>query len=227
MPATSAELLQSLAGIHAGMERTFNRFWLTQNPARPAAVRNATLAIAPTIVDTYGHMAGTLAADWYDDLRRAEGVPGTYRSSVAPAATPERVHERVRFGASTLWTDNLDLFRKFVSAALVGYVTEQLGETVALNANRDPRAVGWERVPEPNACKFCIMLAGRGGVYKKASARFAAHHKCKCGARPSWDPNAPEVPVSAYEASERTSGMSEAQRAEHNRRIRDYINAYL
>lgn len=226
MPAPNTQMLQALAGVHQGMERAFARFWATQNLAAPTAVRNATLRLAPTLVDTYGHMAGTLAADWYDDLRRAEGIPGAYRSTVANPVSPERVQERVRFGASTLWTDNPDLFRKFVSAALVGYITEQFGETIATNAAQDPQAAGWQRILEPGACDFCRMLAGRGGVYKKSTARFAAHHNCRCGARPSWDSSAPEVPVSAYQASERTSKMTEAQRAEHNRRIRAWIDAH-
>ena len=88
-------------------------------------------------------------------------------------------------------------------------------------------AVGWHRETRPGACDFCRMLAGRGGVYKESTVRFAAHDDCGCVAVPSWDANAPEVDVMAYVASERTSRMSPAQRERHNQRVRDWIASNL
>jgi hypothetical protein len=54
------------------------------------------------------------------------------------------------------------------------------------------------------------MLAGRGAVYRRDTADFAAHDHCRCGAAPSWDPSAPEVSVQQYEATERKANARPA-----------------
>jgi hypothetical protein len=84
-------------------------------------------------------------------------------------------------------------------------------------------ASGWHRETRPCACDFCRLLAGRGGVYKKATANFSAHGECQCVAVPSWDASAAEVEVEQYIASERTSKMSAAQRARHTARVRAFL----
>jgi len=77
------------------------------------------------------------------------------------------------------------------------------------------------------------MLAGRGGVYRRETVHFAAHgNDCRCAAVPSWDPDAPEVDVRAYVASERmtklrdraAAGDASAQRQleAHRARIRAF-----
>lgn len=70
------------------------------------------------------------------------------------------------------------------------------------------------------------MLAGRGAVYKEATVHFASHGDCNCAAVPSWDQNAPEVDVSLYKASQRTSTMTPAQRESHNALIQRAIDQY-
>jgi hypothetical protein len=71
------------------------------------------------------------------------------------------------------------------------------------------------------------MLHGRGAVYRESTAHFAAHKSCDCAAVPSWDPDAPEVDVRLYEASKRTTGMSEAEKARHNALIQRAIDEYV
>ena len=42
----------------------------------------------------------------------------------------------------------------------------------------------WRRVPEPNACDFCLTLASRGAVYhtKITAAGKRYHRMCRCTA---------------------------------------------
>src|SRR5690606_5733677 len=90
---------------------------------------------------------------------------------------------------------------------------------------------GWHRETRgsrsyPSGCKFCQMLASRGDVYKKATARFAAHAGCNCVAVPSWDANAPEVPAGAYVASERLDALRRQAAGEQmtlSKRRREYL----
>lgn len=39
----------------------------------------------------------------------------------------------------------------------------------------------WRRVPDANACDFCLMLATRGAVYESAATAGAGHRNCNCG----------------------------------------------
>src|SRR5690606_39363030 len=45
----------------------------------------------------------------------------------------------------------------------------------------DTEAIGWSRNANYDACKFCLMLAGRGALYRKReTTQFAAHTDCQC-----------------------------------------------
>lgn len=54
----------------------------------------------------------------------------------------------------------------------------------------DSEARGWARVPRPNACAFCLMLATRGGAYRSKSTALSSksgssyHDHCGCTAQP-------------------------------------------
>lgn len=60
--------------------------------------------------------------------------------------------------------------------------------TILRTVASDPDAVGWRRVTSGRACEFCSMLAGRGAVYREATATFDAHDGCSCSAEPVWTP---------------------------------------
>lgn len=215
------------AGLVRLALRDLEAFWASLNLSRPEAARDALLRFLPVLVAQYGDAGAAVAADWYDDLRLAERAPGNFRAQMAAPVAPERVEARVRFGAQHLFTDAPGQTLTFLTSAATKYVLEPSRATVAESTKVDPAAVGWHRETRPGACGFCRMLAGRGGVFRKETARFAAHDDCGCVAVPSWDASAPEVPVSAYVASERTRAMSPEQRERHNARVRDWIASNL
>lgn len=222
MAISVVEMRAALDGLHSLVARDVRAVWSGIDLTKPDLVRDEFLRVTPEIVRVYGDGAATLAADWYDELRAEQRLVDRFRAELAQGVPDAWVKERVRFGAASLWSTP-DTFPNFIIDISHGYVTQAYGDTISGAAKADPKAVGWERVPNPGACDFCIMLAGRGGVYMEQTSRFASHSGCQCGARPSWDPNAKEVPVFAYQASERTSAMSAAQKAEHNARVRNWI----
>jgi len=87
------------------------------------------------------------------------------------------------------------------------YAIDGARNTVAQNSYRDPQAAGWQRIPHGPTCNFCLVLVGRGGVYKRSTANFRAHGHCDCSAAPSWDLNAEEVPSIAYQGSARMNAL--------------------
>ncbi len=60
-------------------------------------------------------------------------------------------------------------------------------ETVHRSVDADPKAIGYTRAPEADACEFCAMLAGRGPVYTKETAGFEAHTNCMCEPEPLYE----------------------------------------
>lgn len=198
-------------------------FWASLDLTKPYDARDALLAFVPSLTTLYGEAAATVAADWYDALRADAGIGGKFRATPADPFPVEYVQARVRFGVGHLFTRTPDLTLPFLDGAVQEYALQPGRDTVASSALADPQASGWQREVRGDACKFCRMLAGRGGVYRRATASFAAHGDCHCVAAPSWDPDAPEVPVSAYVASERVSRMTEAQKAKHREAVREYL----
>jgi hypothetical protein len=107
---------------------------------------------------------------------------------------------------------------------------KQVGrDTITRSSIADPDAAGWERVvtnrSRTGPCKFCRGLASRGAIYREESADFAAHHKCSCDAVPSWDKSAPSVSARQYEASRRTSKMTEEQKRVHRERVAAWLES--
>lgn len=60
-------------------------------------------------------------------------------------------------------------------------------QTVLQTAAEDPAATGrWQRVASPTACRFCLMLADRGPVYRDVTGDFASHDNCGCSVEPEF-----------------------------------------
>jgi len=162
----------------------------------------------PVLVNRYGEMAATLAADWYDVQRQVAGVSGAFSAEVR--STPflvERVEGTVQRTAQALWSPRPEDMLTGMKSASGKYALESGRETIAWSSYKDPQARGWYRVVRAGSCSFCQMLHGRGGVYTRETAFFASHKSCNCAAAPSWDGDAPEVDVEQYKASDRVEAM--------------------
>lgn len=226
-PADADRLRRAQAGIRTLVERDLAAFFASLDLDRPESARDALLEVVPLLVAQYGESAAAVAADWYDEQRAAERVPGRFRAQMAEspylgAATVGMV----RRAAGALFTAQPESALVTLTASTGKYVLAAARQTIVTSTERDPRSSGWQRVTRAGACGFCRMLAGRGDVYKESSVHFASHGDCNCAAAPSWDPDAPEVDVSLYEASKRTTSMTPQQKAEHNALIHRAVEQY-
>lgn len=227
--AEAEQLRLAQQGIRVLVEERMNRiveYLVSQPNLTPAQFRNALVSQTNLVVARYGESAAALAAEWYDAVRAAEGIGGTYRAVTATSPYgPDAVEGMVRRAIGPMFQDNPDVaaVMRTVSANAGKYTLGASRETIRVNSFRDPRADGWRRVARGETCSFCLMLVGRGAVYRERTAFFASHSKCDCAAVPSFDPSAPEVDVRLYEASRRTTSMTAAQRVRHNELIRSYL----
>lgn len=204
----------------------------------PATVRTALFAAAPLVVGDYGDAASSLALDWYEELRDAAAPSRSFvpvplakvdddalMSSVAWAT--QSLYELEQKALRSIDADADRLLAQATSEAMTRLLPEVqkavaagFRDTITGNVADDPDAVGWQRFTRPGACKFCLMLAGKGDVYTEATANFAAHTDDHCVAGPSFDPTAPRASAMQYLASRRK--RTAKQRAD----LRDYLNQH-
>lgn len=179
------------------------------------AVRDAASLVVPDVVWAYQGVAGGIAADQYDEWRDEARVRGRFVASPAALAAEDQILAGLRFALGSLFGADPDVAaaRTLLSGVVARHVGHGAADTIVDSVHADPEARGWRRVTRPSACRFCRVLAGRGGVYRsERTARFASHGNCHCTAAPSWDPDAPEVPAVAYVASQREKSDTDRAR---------------
>lgn len=186
----------------------------------PAELPDAMMDLAPGIVDTWRLAAASTGADWYDELRDKAGVAGRF-SAIVELDDP---------GAEALagWaaeplnqpTPDLAAARERLEGGLQKRMANAANLTVTRSAAEDPHARGYMRRTKAGACKFCRMVASRGAVYTKTSARFACHEHCFCEAVPAWGGKA--LPVHKYRPSDRP--MKPEDRARVKKWIADNLD---
>lgn len=184
------------------------------------------LAALPLVVPSYYDAAGTLAATWYEELRDESGPDLAYAPSVIGDSATDWIEREVAAIQVDLEADfEAEVQRLLDEAAALTEkeVARGFRDSVLGNARQDSDAVGWSRIARPGACKFCLMLAEKGAVYRSEStATFAAHPSCHCAARPEFrnGDHGPEANAIQYLASRKR--RTAAERA----KLRDYLNRH-
>lgn len=144
--------------------------------------RKALQDVLPSLINTYGQAAASVAADWYDEAREAAGVGGSFRA--IPASIQDNATDALALWASEHGSD-LTTIQTLVNGGMQRRIANWGRETVMGSALADPKADGWQRVGA-GSCDFCNLLIGRGAVYSEATADFASHDHCNCAAAPAF-----------------------------------------
>lgn len=190
--------------------------WESLDLADPAAVVAALSEAVPEIAAAFGETAASVAADFYDTLRREAGVPGAFTATMAAPVPDQQVANGVRYDVRPLFEKTFtapdgdkvtvkpdpDKALKRLSTDLQRYVQQPARDTIARNAGRDPASAHWARVPTgPTTCGFCLVMASRAAVYESEGSAGADqdsqfvgdgkhkyHNDCDCVAIPVWSP---------------------------------------
>jgi hypothetical protein len=166
-------------------------FWATLNPEDAVATSRALQAFLPALIDEYGDMAASVAADFYEGLREEAGVKKRFKTLLADPVPGEAIQANVRYNLTPLFGKS-DPDQALSNLHLVTdkAVKASGRETVALNVERDPAQARYARVPTGgHTCDFCLMLASRGAVYLNSKAAGESrdyHGHCDCSAIPIW-----------------------------------------
>lgn len=179
--------------VAAAVERELRAMLARVNLANPVLARDALFEVVPPLVEKWGDLAAVAAAEWFEEFRAAEGVSGAFSAALADTVPLEQVNARLGFAtreSGHLFAGQVNEFSNFLSLMVNEYTLKPGHDTVMYNAKRDKAA--FARVPEPGACKWCLMLASRGFTYSRKTVdqtqdgeRF--HGNCRCHAMPVWD----------------------------------------
>lgn len=209
MALPGLDLRDGVQGLYGYARADLNALWRQVSTA--AEAETALHDILPALIDTYGAAAGTLAANWYDDVRDKIGATGHFTAT--PVDIPDTGTHALIGWALTEATDYA-AFQSLVLGGTQKRIANFSRDTISGSSVADPQATGWQRVGS-GECEFCDILIGRGAVYSEASADFGAHDHCKCSAVPAFSGR--PKPVKPYVPSTRNS--TEADRA----RVRAWI----
>lgn len=174
------------AELSSRTKEDLEAFFRSLNLAKPEAARDALIEFLPLLVEQYGQVAATLAAEWYEETRIAAGVSGAFRVLTAPGGIPaEAVIAKVRYLAKLLWGNDPTAALSPMLVAADKYVKQPGRSTIAYNAERE--GVRWARVPSgAKTCAWCLTLASRDAVYlsERSASKTADgsdyHGDCDC-----------------------------------------------
>lgn len=198
MPPTPNQIRQALDRISTAAIADTRRLLNVADP-------RTALADIADFVAPYADGSSALAADYYDELRDAADVDVPYAATPIVDLDTERLRRAGLWAADPLYTSqpNLGLAVSRLSSVVQPAVVNPFRDTIVGNQQLDPAAVGYRRSAS-NGCKFCVMLAGRGAVYRN-HPHFASHPHCRCTATPVFKggDEGPEANVMQYTASQR------------------------
>ena len=191
----------------------------------PEVQRADLVDAAPAIIGYYSDGTSALAADFYDDERARAAARGRFTAAPVVADRVVKIRRGIAWAAEPLFDDALGATVESRLAEVVQLETARpYRDTITTNRQRDPEAVGWRRVASPGGgCKFCLMLADKGAIFREDTVRFAAHPNCHCGVQPVFRSNdtGETAGVMQYVASRRN--RTPAQKAA----LRDYLNEHF
>ena len=157
-------------------------------PDEPEAAKPELTRLVDDVVDGYHPVAATMAADWYEDLRRDATVPGRFTAALAERPSADMTKATASWAASGLYVSR-DKALGDITAAVQRIIGLGDRNTISLNVRRDRSGPRWARYASANACAFCAMVATRGAAYRSESAAAGKYHKhCHCIAVPIWNP---------------------------------------
>lgn len=137
---SSAAYGKSQAQIVTLANRELRAFWLPLDKSNPVAVKEAVSAFMVDLIESYGSIASTIAADYYDDLRGRAGARGKYAASVPDLDIAERVVKSSDWAVQPLFPRTENVFKTDVNGDLV------------LDENDNPIVVGQREIPpDPDA----------------------------------------------------------------------------
>ena len=176
--------------IEKGVERAIDQIWPMLDATSMETLANDLAIYLPLLGEKFGKVAATAAAEFYDEMRAAERVKGSYKATTAKGKL-WKVERDIAYATGDDFA--YESVKDFLTASVQAAVKDYGRETIAHNTRSDEWADGYNSVPtSENPCVFCIMKAL--GSYRKYDGEFldveidqdAWHDNCSCELIPVW-----------------------------------------
>lgn len=229
---TEQHRLEQLA-LRAVTLRDLHKLWPTLDTGRLDLTFPGWAAAVARLIRANNGISAALAARYLRAARAAQRVPG--EATVVPAGPPSdeqlatvlRVTSVVAMKSATargVPTSQASTNAFVLSSGEATRLVLAGGrDTIRESVAADDYGHGWRRVTSGRACEFCLMLAGRGAVYREDTADFASHGHCGCTAEPVWDPTQRRDVETTFTPSARR--LTDDTRTANNARAREFIRA--
>lgn len=184
----------------------------------PGELFDALAVAVPVLVERFGDVAATVAADFYEAQREAARVARRFSPPLAQVAPVDALVSSVRWSMVPVFRDvpegRAEAFGR-LSQVVDDRVIGQGKRTLVEAAQADPVTTRVARIPVGATCAWCRMLGSRGPVYSsQASALAASHPSCDCVASPVWARS--EMPIdydhralyAEYQAARKVAGSN-------------------
>lgn len=225
--ASRAELEAQAAAQSAVVATAWSQFqtgWaglgLTAAALGTGAAVTAVQDLLADIVSAWGEVAGTLAADFYDDLREQADPGGTFEAVIPDPLNRAQVDGVVRWAVTPprdAGQPDLTAQLAKIEGPLQRMVRQAQRDAFLESGLRDPSPyrVRFARVPTGDStCAFCLLTASRGYVYRSATSagRLNSYHDfCDCEQDVTWFPN--PTPPEGYDPGELYGKYEQAREA--------------
>lgn len=166
------------ASLQRSLFVAVRRLWKSL-PTDPYAARDALIDRGGVLAARYGEGAVGVAAEFFET---ATGL----RASPAEVDLGDRVEGSVRWAVGDLFDGNPAVAQKKFLGAMQRHALQPGRDTLFESADR--RGVVFGRVPQGDACAWCLMIASRGFTYtsaKNAGQGRDFHDFCECLIVPS------------------------------------------
>lgn len=204
-PEVQRQYVAQLA-LSAALAQSLRQLWTATSPLSSDKAMQAFRAGVFAIVTQFAQAARVMASDYYTNARQAAGIAGVPRLPSVELPPPSMVNAGIDWGMRDFMQKTEAEIMAKVEAAMAKAVLDVAREQVVEAVEGDDQALGFRRVPRPDACYWCITLSlrrstrgGSGdqhlGVYKsRASAgqlppsmrgevnRY--HDHCHCSVEP-------------------------------------------
>lgn len=169
-PATQRQYATQLA-LSAALTQALRTLWASLNPLASDASWDAFAASVRAVVPQYGQVASVTALDNYRAARSAAGVttaPKLPKITPVPASKIDAGLAWARRAAADAEREMAADLAKFeaailerAEAAMQKALMDEARETTIEAVEGDDKALGYRRVPRPDACAWCLALATR------------------------------------------------------------------
>lgn len=170
-------------------------FWNTLDPSDPVACVRALEEFLPDLIQAYGEIGASIAADFYDELRaQSPAARAAYATVLGDAVPIEAIRASTRWAVGPLFVPS-DTFAEQTLSNVVAMTQRHIQahgrRTIEANVERDPARARFARVPSgKETCPFCLVMASRGAVYASEASAGGTdkyHDHCDCVPTPVWD----------------------------------------